>query len=920
MRRLTAGEGVHVVLNALADDFIPASISVLARGGRFLEMGKRGIWSHEQVAQLRADVRYFPFDLGEAATANPSLVPELFAALVEDFEKGRLRPLPIAVWALDEADAAFRAMAQARHVGKIVLVPSVPVAGFAAAKADACYLVTGGLGALGLAVARRLVQRGARHLVLTGRSAPQPAAQAVIAELQQAGASIRLAQADISDATAVEQLFAQLQADLPPLRGIVHAAGVLDDGVVLEQTWPRAAKVLAPKVQGGWLLAKHARAGTLDFFVCYSSATGVLASGGQTPYAMANAFLDGLCQKLRASGVPATSIQWGPWQDGGMAASLGSQDAARFAARGIQPMSTDAALDALELVLEQGVPEAAILAADWSRYSAIAEGSVGARSTNCLPPQRRLRARAQRRLMVSCSVIARRRRVSTVDCWLSTSACLRLRSLGLDANTAVEDTRPLKELGLDSLMAVELRNALSQSLGCSLPATLAFDYPTVATLATHLVGKLSDTGSGTPAAGRGTRSDGERARNGRGRECRGDPQPFGRRGRSAVARRAGPVGREDRFVSSDQNGRAESDQARAARDSRAAGSACAGGSRAARPDRDRRHEPAFARAACAMPESFGRLLWSGTDAVTEIPAERWSLDALYADGPGRARQDDDALRRVPHRDRSLRCGVLRHLRRAEAETMDPQQRLMLEVAWEALEDAGRAGASLAGSRHGRLPRHLEQRLRARALRASEAHRCLLQHRQRVQRAGRSPVVFPGRARPERRGGHGVLIVARRVCISRASGAACARMRHGARRRRESDSHAGDEHQLLQGAHDGAGRALQDVRCCARMVMCAGRVWARRSASACRCACRRRSGARCRARLRDQPGWAQQRAHRAERPCAGSGDPRGAGGCAGRAVAGRVTSKRMARARRSAIRSRWGRWGRRCARGVRRIGR
>jgi acyl transferase domain-containing protein/NAD(P)-dependent dehydrogenase (short-subunit alcohol dehydrogenase family)/acyl carrier protein len=500
IRRLTTGEGVHVVLNALADEFIPASISVLARGGRFLEMGKRGIWSHEQVAQLRADVRYFPFDLGDAAIANPALVPELFAALVDDFDTGRLRPLPIAVWSLDEADAAFRAMAQARHVGKIVLVPSNPVVGFAAVKADACYLVTGGLGALGLAVARRLVERGARHLVLTGRSAPQPAAQAAIADLEKAGATIRIVQTDISDAMAVEQLFAKLQIAARPLRGIVHAAGVLDDGVVLEQTWPRAAKVLAPKVQGGWLLAKHARACSLDFFVCYSSATGVLASGGQAPYAMANAFLDGLCQKLRAAGVPATSVQWGPWQEGGMAALLGSKDAARFASRGIHPMSTGAALDALELVLERGVPEAAVLAVDWSRYSEIAAG-FGRRS---FYEQLAAAAPVTSARTAAADGFMQRYRAAPAGQHRALLAehirQLALRSLGLDASTAVEDTRPLKELGLDSLMAVELRNALSQSLACSLPATLAFDYPTVATLAAHLVGKLSDTGTAASAA------------------------------------------------------------------------------------------------------------------------------------------------------------------------------------------------------------------------------------------------------------------------------------------------------------------------------------------------------------------------------------------------------------------------------------
>jgi acyl carrier protein len=247
--------------------------------------------------------------------------------------------------------------------------------------------------------------------------------------------------------------------------------------------------VLEPKVVGGWLLARQARTLNLDFFVGYSSATGVLASGGQGPYAMANAALDALCHELRSVGVAATSIQWGPWADGCMAASLNNQDAARLGRQGVDPLSSHAALDALSAALITGIPEIAVMAVDWQRFVSVHGASRQGFFSEVAAPlavpesssqhdgfiqQYRAAPAAQRRALLSEQI-----------------RVLALRSLGLDPQTAVEEARPLKDLGLDSLMAVELRNALARALGCALPATVAFDYPSVEAMTAYLVERLA---------------------------------------------------------------------------------------------------------------------------------------------------------------------------------------------------------------------------------------------------------------------------------------------------------------------------------------------------------------------------------------------------------------------------------------------
>src|SRR5581483_3003802 len=232
----TAGAGVDIVLNSLAGDMIPAGLATLARGGHFIEIGKTDIWTNQQVAALGRHLRYTVVDLANQLNQEPELIRSHLAEIRHAVENASLRPLPKRVFAFEDAAAAFRHMAQARHMGKIVLRHRQSGMRISA---DASYLITGGLGGLGLQMAHWLVARGARNLVLVGRSAPSEQALAPLQQLRQAGARVEVRQVDVSQRNQVETLLRDVKSSLPPLAGIIHSAGVLDDGPLVQQTMER---------------------------------------------------------------------------------------------------------------------------------------------------------------------------------------------------------------------------------------------------------------------------------------------------------------------------------------------------------------------------------------------------------------------------------------------------------------------------------------------------------------------------------------------------------------------------------------------------------------------------------------------------------------------------------------------------------
>ena len=357
IERLTDGEGVDLVLNALTGPFIPAGLRILKEGGYFLELGKREIWTQEQVDAIKPGLNYVPYDLGDVMQDEHMTILEMLQAIVESIEAGELAPLPVTAFSIQEAKQAFRYMAQARHIGKVVVThPAQANVGAPLFHAEATYLITGGLGGLGLRLAERLVERGARHLVLIGRSAPSEAAQTTLDALRSQDVVVHVASVDVSDAKAVHDLIADIKSNMPPLRGIFHAAGVIRDAVILMQDWANVEKVLAPKVAGGWNLHEATRDITLDYFVLYSSIAAILGTVGQCAYVGANLFLDRLAAFRRTQGLPAISINWGPWDEVGMMLQLTDRELAQLSQNtGLDLIPVDRGFDAQEMLLRDAL-------------------------------------------------------------------------------------------------------------------------------------------------------------------------------------------------------------------------------------------------------------------------------------------------------------------------------------------------------------------------------------------------------------------------------------------------------------------------------------------------------------------------------------------------------------------------------------
>jgi malonyl CoA-acyl carrier protein transacylase len=354
--------------------------------------------------------------------------------------------------------------------------------------AEGTVLITGGTGALGALVARHLVAKhGVRHLLLTSRRGPSAeGAEALRGDLTAAGARVTLAACDAADRDAVRQLLASVPPD-HPLTGVIHAAGVIDDGVLGGLTPERLDRVLSPKVDAALHLHELTRDLDLSAFVLFSSLAGVLGGPGQGNYAAANAFLDALSHHRRARGLPATSIAWGPWAlVGGMTAHLGDADRARLRRLGVAVLPPEDALALLDAALLR--PEAAVVPARLRVEGWSAEADA-------LPPMVRGLARAGARRPARAhagALSALKQRLAPLAeadrdrVLLDLVRAEVVAVLGLAAPSAVEPSRPLQELGLDSLLAVDLRNRLGAATGLRLPATVLFDHPTPAALARRL--------------------------------------------------------------------------------------------------------------------------------------------------------------------------------------------------------------------------------------------------------------------------------------------------------------------------------------------------------------------------------------------------------------------------------------------------
>ncbi|BBX61829.1 polyketide synthase [Mycobacterium saskatchewanense] len=620
-RTVTGGRGFDVVLDSLAGEFVDASLRLVAPGGVFLEMGKTDIRDPGVVAQEYPGVRYRAFDLFEPGRPR---MHQYMLELAELFDAGILRPLPVTTFDVRRAPAALRYLSQARHTGKIVLtMPDAWAAG--------TVLVTGGTGMAGSALARHVVNHhGARNVLLLSRRGPDaPDAADLAAELGRAGAQVRVVACDAADRQALADVIAAIDGQ-HPLSAVVHAAGVLDDGVVTSLTPERVDAVLRAKVDAAWNLHELTRDLDVSAFVMFSSMAGLMGAPGQANYAAANTFLDGLAQHRRANGLPAVSLGWGLWdQASAMTGGLDAADRARLGRDGVLALSSD---EALELFDTAVMLEEPYLAAARIDLTALRAHAVR------VPPMFTELVNAPARRQVDDSLVAAKSKSALaqrlhglpeaeqhavlLDLVRSHIATV----LGNVDPEAIDPDKAFQELGFDSLTAVEMRNRLKTATGLSLSPTLIFDYPTPGALARYMRAELA----GVP------------------QEVKHVPAV-----RAAGDDPIAIVGMSCRYP---------------------------GG--------------------VNSPDDLWAMLVDGRDVLSEFPGDRgWDLAGLF-------NPDPDVPGACYTRTGGFVDGVADFdpgffgVGPSEALAMDPQQRMFLELSWEALERAGIDPTGLRGSATG----------------------------------------------------------------------------------------------------------------------------------------------------------------------------------------------------------------------------
>ncbi|MDE0628792.1 MAG: SDR family NAD(P)-dependent oxidoreductase, partial [Bryobacterales bacterium] len=606
----TGGAGVAMVLNSLSGEgFIEASLSCLAPGGSFVELGKRNIRSVGEMAADRPDVRYRILALDRLMREEPQRLGQVLRSVMERVGSGELEPLPFTRWPLAETGAALAELQAARHTGKLVLVPS-PLAG-GRLRGDRSYLVTGGLGGIGLEVARWLAEAGAGAIVLNGRRQPDTHARALISELRERGAEVRIEIADVTDPDGVAGMLGRTDSELPPLAGVIHSVGELADAALTNQDWERFERVVGPKMLGAWRLHRATLDRELDLFVLFSSLVGVVGGPGQANYAAANAFLDQLARHRRALGLPGQAIAWGTWSGVGEAKEHRERIATRRSQLGEKWIAPGQGVRALARLVREDVATSVVGSLDWSALP------VRTPWLEEVTGRSEIRSSADsgdlpRRLLG----LARGERREELIRFLQEQVVLILR-----LRSAPSPSAGFFELGMDSLMAVELRSRLNRAFreAFVLSNTAVFDHPDIARLAEHLAGKLAGV---APKASRARALPAVRRRDGE---------------------RVAIVGMACRFPGA--------------------------------PDAD----------------AFWSQIRSGADSVT-----RGRPDRLFVDAETEAARPFGAY--VEGLDR-FDAGFFR-IAPVEAELLDPQQRMLLETSWAALEDAGIAPDGLHGSRTG----------------------------------------------------------------------------------------------------------------------------------------------------------------------------------------------------------------------------
>jgi acyl transferase domain-containing protein/NADPH:quinone reductase-like Zn-dependent oxidoreductase/acyl carrier protein/NADP-dependent 3-hydroxy acid dehydrogenase YdfG len=500
---MRASGGVDVVLNSLAGDAIARNLRLLRPFGRMLELGKRDFYENSRIGlrPLRNNISYFGIDADQLLAQRPDTARRVFIDLMALFADGSLHPLPHRTFDAADIATAFRHMQASRHIGKVVVTfapdfnplgaprPQLPPV----AQADATYVVTGGLSGFGLRTAWWLVRHGARHLALLSRrgASDTPEAEEVLQQFAAAGVSVMAPPCDVADADAVRAALASIAAQMPPLRGIVHAAMVIEDALLRDLQPEQLHRVLAPKIRGAWELHEATRDMALDFFILYSSATTLFGNPGQAAYVAANMALEALATERRALGLPATCIGWGPIADAGYLARNQRMLEGLVGRMGGAALQSDDALRALETLHDSSAANLGLIDLDWStlsrflpsaqapKFSELARTVVGERDhgESAQDLRRRLEGLVGEALANALTEIVR------------TEVAEILRTVP----ERIEPGTSLLDMGMDSLMAVELATSIGARLDIQLSALALSGGPTIESVVERVIRLLHPT-------------------------------------------------------------------------------------------------------------------------------------------------------------------------------------------------------------------------------------------------------------------------------------------------------------------------------------------------------------------------------------------------------------------------------------------
>ncbi len=503
---ITGGQGVDIVLNSLAGKAIAKGMSCLAPYGRFLELGKRDIYQNSKLGLwgFRKNASFLAIDLGGLIGAKPAFTKSLLDNLSDYMASHTFHPLPHRVFPVSRIAEGFRYMAQARHIGKIVIsmrAPGVFIEPLhethTAFREDATYLITGGFGGFGLTLARWIIEHGGRNVVLMGRSgASSEEAKKAMEELQGTGARVMAAKADVTDAKEVAEVFAEIDRTMPPLAGIFHAAMVLDDGILLQLDRERFRRVMAPKMDGAWNLHVLTANRPLDFFVLFSSVSSLVGNPGQGNYVAANTFLDTFAYYRRSLGLPGTTINWGHLTETGYVARI-QELSELLDQRGLLGISPKQAMQALDGTLQKQPIQLGVMRMDWQKVARSMGGvALAQRFSSLLVTGDADQQGGQEggRIREALRQAKPEERVEIVQTYIREQVA---RVLGISAANLDPD-RPLNELGLDSLMGIELKNRIEGDLALSLPARELMETPTINKLAKVALDRLIPAAASPP--------------------------------------------------------------------------------------------------------------------------------------------------------------------------------------------------------------------------------------------------------------------------------------------------------------------------------------------------------------------------------------------------------------------------------------